>query len=48
VKFSAKNVIPATLIDGDGIGPEIVEASIMMKERRELPGGYAFQMDTRN
>ena len=48
MKFSAKNVIPATLIDGDGIGPEIVQATIMIKERRELPDGYAFQMDTRN
>ena len=37
MKFSAKNVIPATLIDGDGIGPEIVEATIMVLDALNAP-----------
>jgi isocitrate dehydrogenase (NAD+) len=37
VKFSTKNVIPATLIDGDGIGPEIVEATIMVLDALNAP-----------
>jgi isocitrate dehydrogenase (NAD+) len=31
------NVIPATLIDGDGIGPEIVEATIMVLDALNAP-----------
>jgi isocitrate dehydrogenase (NAD+) len=37
VKPSAMNVIPATLIDGDGIGPEIVEATIMVLDALNAP-----------
>ena len=37
MQFAAKNVIPATLIDGDGIGPEIVEATIMVLDALNAP-----------
>jgi isocitrate/isopropylmalate dehydrogenase len=30
MQFAAEKVIPVTLIPGDGIGPEIVEATVMV------------------
>jgi isocitrate dehydrogenase len=37
VQFSAKKLIPATLIAGDGIGPEIVEATVMVLDALGAP-----------
>jgi isocitrate/isopropylmalate dehydrogenase len=37
VQFAAENVIPATLIAGDGIGPEIVEATVMVLDALRAP-----------
>ena len=37
VQFDAEKVIPATLIPGDGIGPEIVEATVMVLDAFRAP-----------
>ena len=37
MQFSAKKVIPATLIAGDGVGPEIVEATVMVLDALGAP-----------
>jgi isocitrate dehydrogenase (NAD+) len=42
VQFTAEKVIPATLIAGDGIGPEIVEATLVVLEALGAP--FAWEM----
>ena len=37
MQFAAEKVIPATLIAGDGIGPEIVEATVMVLDAFRAP-----------
>ena len=37
MQFAAEKVIPVTLIPGDGIGPEIVEASVMVLDALHAP-----------
>jgi isocitrate dehydrogenase (NAD+) len=37
MQFAAENAIPVTLIPGDGIGPEIVEATVMVLEALHAP-----------
>jgi isocitrate dehydrogenase (NAD+) len=37
VQFAAEKLIPATLIAGDGIGPEIVEATVMVLDALRAP-----------
>ena len=37
MQLAAENVIPATLIPGDGIGPEIVEATVMVLDALRAP-----------
>ena len=37
MQFAAEKVIPATLIPGDGIGPEIVEATVMVLDALRAP-----------
>jgi isocitrate dehydrogenase (NAD+) len=37
VQLAAEKVIPATLITGDGIGPEIVEATVMVLDALRAP-----------
>jgi len=37
VQFVAEKLIPATLIAGDGIGPEIVEATVMVLDALNAP-----------
>ncbi len=42
MQFTAEKVIPATLIAGDGIGPEIVEATLVVLEALGAP--FAWEM----
>ncbi len=42
MQFAAEKVIPATLIAGDGIGPEIVEATLMVLDALRAP--FAWEM----
>ena len=42
MQFAAEKVIPATLIAGDGIGPEIVEATLMVLDSLRAP--FAWEM----
>src|ERR1700732_1961931 len=37
MQFAAEKVIPVTLIPGDGIGPEIVEATVMVLDALHAP-----------
>ena len=37
MQFAAEKIIPVTLIPGDGIGPEIVEASVMVLDALHAP-----------
>ena len=43
MQLSAKKAIPATLIPGDGIGPEIVEATVTVLEALGAPFEWEVQ-----